>query len=173
MLKINRTIRRTTNRQRVMDSFLLYGSNGQPLSIGDISKASGLTRTQVHGAAWTLMREGKLRRVSEGVYQLGTSQPLNTPAPAPATVTVSMPQPEVSASSNGFAVPVVDWPNQEQREAAIQTAADKIQEAVTAPVSEEPSVIGLTAFLAEQFRLDPADVELALRYYDRFIKEGN
>jgi hypothetical protein len=156
MLKINKSIRRTTNRQRILDSFALYASKeGQSLSIGDLAKASGLTRSQVHGSAWALANEGLLHRVSEGVYALSYDDVEHGPAQPTDAVVTAPAQSNGDSMRHGFQIPHVEWPMPEP-----------------APEVTEPEVhrgIGLTAFLAEQFNLDPADVELALSFYDRFV----
>lgn len=153
-------ITRTTNRQRVLDSFALYGANGQELSIGDIAKASGLTRTQVHGAAWSLAKEGYLHHASEGVYVLASTKPL---------VTV----PAATPPRQEFLIPDVEWPMQEQN-GTPPAPVVVVQRDIVPPVAPEPATtssaaIGLAAFLTEQFHLDPTDVDLALAFYDRFV----
>ena len=69
---MRRRYRRKTNVQRVLDAL----KDGNARDIDAIAKQAGLTRQQVHGAAWLLCKEETITRIGHGTYIL--TKALNT-----------------------------------------------------------------------------------------------
>lgn len=146
-----RRYRRKTNVQRVLDAL----KDGNARDIDAIAKQAGLTRQQVHGAAWLLCKEETITRIGHGTYIL--TKALNTwvseeaeeePAPTVKTITVS---PDV----------IADLPLMTREEVLTIVAPERI-------ANDEPN--GLVEFLIATFDLDPTDVGLAIGYYRRFVQ---